>query len=64
MYLLGSSKHSSSTPTASPQSQTTPPSGQVPTAPHIGLPGHVAMSQRSPVNPPLHTHWPMQVPIV
>ena len=34
--------------------------------PHIGSPGHVAISQRSPVNPPLHLQipvLPMQVPL-
>ena len=65
ILLLGN-KHSSFTPTASPQSQTTPPSGQVPFPPHIGLPGHVAMSQWSPVKPLLHSHLPVlpiQVPL-
>ena len=43
-----------------------PSSGQVPTPPHIGLPGHVAMLQRSPVKPLLQSHLPvlpMQVPL-
>ena len=65
-YLYIPGEHSALTQDAPPQSHTTPPSGQVPTPPQIGLPGHVTMSQRSPVNPPLHSQipvLPMHVPL-
>ena len=50
----------------SSQSHTTLPSAQVPFPLQIGVPGHVAMSQRSPVNPLKHSQipvLPIQVPL-
>ena len=50
----------------SSQLHTTLPSSQVPLPLQIGVPGHVAMSQRSPVNPLKHSQipvLPMQVPL-